>query len=297
MTVAIENSEMSVTVDIDYGARIVSLFDMRTNREWMLQGQHGPEPDEEAQYLGDDAVGWDECFPTVAPCNAWSTPWGGVLRDHGVLWGRRAEIVEIGATHVVTSWRHLGLFVFQRALRLDGTSLRADYWLENCSLEPLPYLWAAHGMLRVTSEDRIVLPTVRGVVATYLVRDGATFSARSMRWPGPNPDWPEPFDHVQPVGLHSAAKLYVSGLPGAAAYVGNESGWLRVGWSREIESLGIWLNYGGWPTAGSLHHIGLEPTSAPVDHLNAAIACAAPAITPGRGVSWSVTYTLRAPAP
>jgi hypothetical protein len=296
MIETLANAEMSVAVDVAYGARITSIYDRVTGREWMLQGDRGVDVSDTAIYGAGEAIGWDECFPTVLPWDASGTVWGTMLRDHGVLWGRPAEIVEASDRHAVTT-QFGETFSFRRTLELYGPILRAKYRLENRTREPLPYLWAAHGMLRVMPDDRIVLPGVARVRANHLARGGKILVAPTLSWPGPNPAWPEALDRVQPVTAYLAAKLYLADVPGGAAYVGNETGWLRIGWSKEIDSLGIWLNYGGWPTSGVVHHIGLEPTNAPVDDLGAAIARATPPVPPCGQREWSVTYALRAPTP
>lgn len=285
---------MSVAVDVAYGARITSLCDRVTGREWMLQGARGADVSDTAIYAGDDAIGWDECFPTVLPWDASGTVWDTTLRDHGVLWARPAELIEAGDRRVVTAQAGK-TFSLRRTLELDGPTLQATYRLENLTSEPLPYLWAAHGMLSVSRDDRIVLPGISHVIANHVSRHGRSLVAPALNWPGPNALWPEPLDRVQLVSTQLAAKLYLADVPGAHAYVGNESGWLRIGWSEEIDSLGIWLNYGGWPSPGEVHHIGLEPTNAPVDDLGAAISRGTPAVQPQGQREWSVTYTLRAP--
>ena len=287
---------MSVAVDVAYGARITSLYDRLTGREWMMQGGRRGDVSDTAIYGGADAIGWDECFPTVLPWDASDTVWSTPLRDHGVLWGRPAELAEAGDRRVVTV-QAAETFSFRRTLELDGPTLRATYRLENRTGEPLPYLWAAHGMLRVSSDDRVVVPGITSVVANHMARDGKTLVGAALNWPGPNPEWPERLDCVQPVTAHLAAKLYVADVRGGAAYVGSGASWLRIGWSEKIDSLGIWLNYGGWPDKGEVHHIGLEPTNAPVDDLGAAIARGTPAVPPRGRHEWSVTYTLRAPLP
>lgn len=294
--ITLANAEMSVVVDVAYGARIAGIMDRVTGREWMLQDGRGDDVSDTVRYGGGEAIGWDECFPTVLPWDASDTPWGGMLRDHGVLWGRHATLVESSDHHVVTEQTGAA-FAFRRRLDLNGPTLRASYRVENRTDRPLPYLWAAHGILRVTTEDRIVLPGVSRIAAAHLARADRTLEATTLDWPGPNPEWPEPLDCVQPASAHLAAKFFITGVPGAAAYVGNGTGWLRIGWSDEIDHLGIWLNYGGWPEPGDVHHIGLEPTNAPVNDLGAAIARGAPPVPPSGSREWSITYTLRAPAP
>src|SRR5664279_4148592 len=84
----IENDKLRVGIAPAYGARVVSLLDKTSGREWITQGVRSGNTGEDAVYLGAEAVGWDECFPTVGPWDASATPWRRRLRDHGDLWGR-----------------------------------------------------------------------------------------------------------------------------------------------------------------------------------------------------------------
>lgn len=297
----IASDEIRAEISVENGARISSLRDLVTGREWLAQdparGGHVPDPGESAIYGAADAVGWDECFPTVSPWDATDTAWGQPLRDHGMFWGRPAELVESTPTRITT--RYAGpLFAFRRAVSVAGRELRADYRLENRGADPLPWLWAAHAMLAVTPADRILLPGVSRVEATHVAREGQAAAPGTLGWPGPNTDWPAPFDRVESAQAQAAAKLYVDDLPGGPGFVGNDTdGWLRIAWSPWITALGLWLNYGGWPGPGGTHHIGLEPTNAPVDHLGQAIARGTAPLPPGASARWSVTYTLRASPP
>lgn len=293
MTTRIENDDLAVTVDAAYGARVTSIVDKRTGREWMARGANSANTGENAVYAADEAVGWDECFPTVAPWDASATPWGRVLRDHGDLWGRPAAVVAVTPTRLTTRQAD-PLYSFERTLDLDGATLAARYRVENLSGQPLPYLWALHGLLNVGPDDRILLPGVATVLATYLGRSGKTVSAPSLAWPGPNAVWPEPLDAVLPASSQVAAKLYAVDIAGGSAWVGHGREWLRIGWDGAIDSLGIWLNYGGWPAPGRVHHIALEPTNAPVDHLGQAMERGTPMLAPRAVREWTVTFTFGA---
>jgi galactose mutarotase-like enzyme len=290
----IENEQLLVAIAPEYGARVVSLIDKGTGREWMAQGGFSHNTGEDAAYLGAEAVGWDECFPTVAPWDASGTAWGRHLRDHGDIWGRPTEVLERGPDEVLTRTAHRQ-FSFERRLRLDGSRLVVGYRLDNLDNAALPYLWALHALLAVTENDRIQIGAVQSASATYFSRHGQSHSVPSLQWPGPNANWPELLDHVQPVDLQSAVKLYASGLPGGSATVGHGQEWLRIDWDSGISDLGIWLNFGGWPSPGRIHQIALEPTSAPADHLGQALQRANPAtLTPGGSHSWTVTFTVGA---
>src|ERR1035438_5385336 len=79
------NEETELVIVPELGARIVSLKNLRTGREWLwfprsglkLFGNHWGE-----DFSRSPLAGIDECFPTIAPC-VWD---GRSLPDHGELW-------------------------------------------------------------------------------------------------------------------------------------------------------------------------------------------------------------------
>jgi hypothetical protein len=179
----------------------------------------------------------------------------------------------------------------------SAASLTADYTIANISDAALPFMWALHGRLAGTPEDRIELEGVTGVAATYVARDGHAISAPQLTWPGPDSLLGMPLDHVQPALSRFAAKLYASHVPGARASVGGRNGWLDLSWDNQATAhLGIWLNYGGWPEPGNNHHLALEPTTAPADDLGEALEQGnATILVPGATARWRVGMTLRPP--
>ena len=290
--VRLENEALVVVVAPHYGARITSLVDKATGRDWIAPGGESAATGEAAVYLAEEAVGWDECFPTVAPWDATGTGWARMLRDHGDLWGRPWRIDAQAATALTTSYA-TDNFAFSRTLELQGNMLRADYSVRNRGSRPLPYMWALHGLLAVTPEDRIELPGVSGVTATYLSHRGGTLIAPQLSWPGPDEVLGLSLDRVYPADEHFAGKLYASGI--ATASVGSARGRLDLAWTGAgLNQVGLWLNYGGWPGPGATHHIAIEPTTAPVDHLGLGIENGtARTLAPGATHGWSVTLTCR----
>lgn len=290
--ITIENEQLRVTVSPSYGARVVTLLDKSTDRDWMAQGGYSPNTGEDARYQAAECVGWDECFPTVSPWDASGTSWGRPLRDHGDVWGREWAVVHRSETELTLRYDD-PQFRFERQLQLDGPCLRADYRLDNLGGTPLPYLWALHALLAVTDRDRIVLDGVDTVLVTHIARNGVSDIKASLPWPGPSADCPEPLDRVQPIQSQFAAKLYVTGCAGRHVAVGHGEQWLTIAWDRTIRDLGIWLNYGGWPQPGDTHQIALEPTTAPVDHLGQALNLSDPAtLAVGESHSWMATMSV-----
>jgi galactose mutarotase-like enzyme len=287
----IQNARLRVGVTPAYGARVVNLVDLGSGREWMTQGPQSANTGEDAVYAGDEAVAWDECFPTVGSFDASDTPWRRRLRDHGDLWGRPWRVDAAETDRLALSYED-SQFRFARELRLEGPALVARYEVTNLGNESLPYLWALHALFAVTPGDRMELPGVETVRGSYVSLRGERKAAARLNWSGPNDVLPFALEDVQPPETIFAAKFLAGGLPAGSARLGRPGQWLEIAWDRSIEHLGIWLTYGGWPGPGGHNEAALEPTSAEANHLGEAIASGAPALAPGERRTWQVTLTV-----
>jgi galactose mutarotase-like enzyme len=292
--ITIENDELRVAVAPHYGARVTSLFDKRAGREWLTQGAESRNVGEDARYGSPEAVGWDECFPTVSPYEAEGTPWRRRLRDHGDLWGRAFDVEARTPTSATLGFAARE-FRFVRSLTVDGPVLRADYRVDNLGAEPLPYLWALHALLAVDSGDRLELPGVASVRATYLSLNGATIPGGELPWPGLDGRLPFSLDAVQPRSTAFAAKLLLGDTQGSAR-IGRPGQWLEMAWSTPIRAAGVWITYGGWPQPGGHQEVAIEPTSSAADHLGQAIDAGATPIPAGGRHEWTVTLSVAADA-
>ena len=148
--VRLADPAVSVVVVPDLGGRVVSLRDERSGREWLTQGSL-PGPDEAGMWRREDAVfsgrvsfGWDECLPTVAPCGDPAAA-ASLLRDHGDLWGRAAEVRADDGV-ITTTWTpERWACRFRRRISLEpGGTIRAEYDLVSLMDKPAPLLWSMH---------------------------------------------------------------------------------------------------------------------------------------------------------
>lgn len=283
------NDHVELALIPEFGARVVNLIDRRTSRDWIAAGPAKGSPLDDAVFDSDAATGWDECFPTVASC---TLPDGRRLRDHGELWGRTWSMSDRSERSVTTVYED-ECFRFSRSIALDGAAVNCLYLVENLQEQSFDYLWAMHLLLAVSEVDHIELPD--GMAFQFTFRsDAAPLAATS--WPGA-----EAFrlSYVQSVSATFAAKLQFDKGPALGVRIGSEAGTLRVcGSGPFASSLGLWLCYGGWPSAFGVHQVAIEPTSAPADDILAARKMARSVTIPAHGkVRWQTRLEVEPPLP
>lgn len=272
---------LGLIVSPAFGARVLTLTDRDTGRQWLMEGERVGDTSDGAAYLGDASRGWDECFPTVLPCH--HAAWGGRLRDHGLLWGRPWEVAAVDDRHLDARFRGDGI-VFSRSLTLDGAAVTAAYAVSSERDGAVPYLWSQHCVLSVTPEDRLALSG----------QGRAQAAGRAF-------DWPIHLDRdlsrVGPPDEGSSLKAYAPTPGPAVAEVLGLDGGLRFHWAGpEVPALGVWLDYGGWPAEGPVHQVALEPTTGEADDLVGAEAIGqARWLEPGETHRWSVRLTVTDP--
>jgi hypothetical protein len=150
-----------------------------------------------------------------------------------------------------------------------------------------------HLLLTATESDRIELP--EGTAFQF------TFSGDSK--PLEAASWLDAdvyaLNLIQPAFARYAAKLQLDEAPLGETRVGDESGSQQVSGAGPLaSSLGLWPCRGGWPSAPGVHHIAIEPTSAPVNDLLAAREVARSVTIPARGkVTWQTRAEVEPPFP
>ena len=293
--VVLENDAVRVACEPDVGARITSLIDRRTSREWLvsgtLPGTAAAWAAEGAVFGGAEAFGWDECLPTVAPCPDPVDANAPALRDHGDQWGRPAD-VEATDDRLVATWtRSRWPIRFRRAITLQGAAVACEYELETGGDKPLPILWSMHALLALEPGSRIVIEP--GGEARVTHNEGFPFAPdlEKVAWP----DDVTALDVVRDVGARQAAKVYLDARSlarvAARATDGSE---LRFAWDLAFApTLGIWLDYGGWPPGDPRHQVAIEPTTSADDDLASAVAAGrARILEPGTPLRWTVRLEL-----
>jgi hypothetical protein len=269
------NEEVELAVVPELGARIVSLKNLRTGREWLWHPRGGLKLF--GNRWGDDfsrspLAGIDECFPTITPC-VWN---GRSLPDHGELWNAAWAVDE-------TAWQNgalttsvcpaLSPFRFERTIQLENNEVRLSYRLSNTNGKAEKFLWALHPLLRLQPGDRLQLP------------DSSRAKFNGMAWINA-------VDAAIPETLHAKSFAWPVCEGWAAIQNLTTGDTLEFSWNPEHNpALGLWLTRGGWH---GHHHFAIEPANADHDSLAAAVEndrCGT--VAPGDTIGWEVSLCVK----
>jgi galactose mutarotase-like enzyme len=243
--VTLRNEQVAIVVAPELGAKVVSLTNLRSGRDWLSDGSPAALV---RNKLGDNFAsstlsGWDECLPTISACT-WN---GRELPDHGEVWSVPWVADTSQPTRVRTTVDlPLSPLRFSRELSLQENEITATYTLTSLAEVPQLFLWAMHPLIVPRAGDRVVLP------------QDALSQLSDSAW----------LNNLDLSGRFPAyAKVFIARLPeGRAAVVNDNTGdRLSFEWNAlENNTLGIWLTRGGW---NGCHHLALEPTNAAADSL------------------------------
>lgn len=292
--ITLENDALRVEIWPAYGSKVASVVDKHDNHELLFS--HPCELPAKSDYdidYGDGCyVGWDECFPGIAPGPYPGQPYDGIrVPDHGEVWGIPSTVTPAN-DGITTRWHGIRFaYHLTRNLRLDGSSLVASYELENLAPFPFRYVWALHSLMAMTSP--VELRYAGSSDWRWSHDANGTPLHRPFQWPEVQPDENLAIPSDLPAG--KAWKAYSNtpiSHPFTLAYpqrkrqltISYESATAVTGY------WGLWLNTGGW--AGH-RHVAIEPTTGRFDHLDQSVKDhSAATVQPLSKASWTVRWTL-----
>jgi galactose mutarotase-like enzyme len=281
-TVQVNTGVLSLDLLPELGGKLSSLKDLRTGREWLWRNPrlaYKRLPPGVSYIQEADSGGWDECFPSVAPCDYPSPPWAGAaIQDHGELWSQSAvlEVVEsAGEVRLRTRWQGSILpYTFERTITLaaESATLRFEYAVTSRADEPLHFIWSAHPLLAIEPGMQLLLPPAArfnrwsSVPADLLAQDhGLRFplSARGID-----------LTLLPNASAGIALKLWSNPLDTGWATLRARDGELNMHWDVALlPQVGFWMNLGAWAGDGGApyYNLGLEPCIGAQDSLSDAV--------------------------
>jgi hypothetical protein len=293
VTIANESVEMEVWPQ--FGAKITSLIDKVDHYDLLfnypseipVEGLQYDRPYNKGWY-----VGWDECFPAIAPSKYAGYPYDGIpVPDHGEVWSLPTQTVPT-KDGITTTWHGLRFgYRLTRKISLQGPRIISEYALQNLAPYDFRFVWALHPLMAMTVPVELELAAG---TKFRLSHDAAGHEVdRHFTWPtgleGENlsrlnnlPDnrgWKAfSSDPIStPITIHyptrsRRATLEYSSPDRLPAY-----------W-------GVWINTGGW---GTHHHFAIEPTTGRFDQIDRSIKDHSAGKVEGMGQrTWSVSIRL-----
>jgi len=282
--VTVDTGSLALSLIPDLGGKVSSLRDTRSGREWLwrhprmayAQVPHG------SNYITQaDTGGWDECFPSVAPCRYPVGPWqGAAIQDHGELWSQPARLKTetLNKTvKLITTWEGVVLpYTFERTITLvrDSAIIHSDYVVHNQSYAPLSFIWCAHPLLAIELGMTLHLPAQ----ATFNV--WASVPPDLLEQERYTPSGTLPIDSalgsvdctLQRTG--KALKLWSNPLNAGHASLRASNGALEMRWDKaKLPQVAVWMNLGAWAGDGGepYFNLGLEPCIGAQDSLEEAV--------------------------
>jgi galactose mutarotase-like enzyme len=278
----LDNGVARVVVLPDLGGKIISLVRIATGREYLISlpsDEDLRKPSFGETFVDYNNVGFDECIPTIAPCDYPEGKFAGShLPDHGDVWSLpwQHEIRDLGLMLSVQG-RSLP-FVFRKYLSLQGATLRIEYELLNTSDTRFQFLWSAHPLFRTEPGTTILLPLDSGKLLIDSSKGNRLGSkGESCTWPiAAQRDGQTDDLRLMKTRREASDKLYTprlsNGYCGLYHPTTNESIIFRF----DVESVpyvGLWICHGGVGSDNpeEPYTIAIEPCNGRPDSLREAI--------------------------
>lgn len=259
--IVLENAALSLAVLPGLGGHVRSLVDGRTGREllWRRPGIVPVPQPRGAAYDPIFAGGWDDLFPSDAPCSVS----GFDLPDHGEWWsepaawelradGDRVELVLSGEGWATPHRWERGF-----ALEGDRPVVRHRTRIANAGDRAIPYLWRIHPAQPAVAGARIAVPA-RMVLVEGAWSPGVAGGARA--WPlAATPDGGTvDLSLVPPKGPEALLQCYFPELEAGWCALSQPDGTgLGVAFDPAVvDTLTLFLSHGAW---GGFETVILEP--------------------------------------
>ena len=301
----LKNEHLRIEVLPELGGKISSIA-LATSGGELLQGPLKPYAARTATAPFDeyDGSGWDECLPSVGPCDvSYGNNQTAKIADHGDVWRLAWTVDEATDTLLRTTVLATSLpLAFERTLRLDGPNLHLDYFLTNTATVEVPYGWSVHPLFAIEPFDVIHLPpSVRQIEAQ------ASANGRLGK-PGSTHIWPVTTNALdaQPLDL-SLCGSKDNGVGDKLVCPAPAEGWCAIERKtlrtrltlhfdpKQLPTLGLWLCFGGWPDNAKEkgYAVALEPCNLPVDSLAGSLAQGGGAhLAAGETKHWSLRLEI-----
>lgn len=178
--IILENDLVKIIVEPETGAKIRSFISKATNWDFLFQVKRAEFSDE--GYSFRDFSGFEDCFPTIAPCEFTSASGKSFsYADHGYLWQNpwKAEIQD-DTINLTKNIAEISC-AFKKSFKLQSqNTLKIDYRIKNNGPDKLPFIYSAHPLLAANEYTRLILPEETSKIYMSISSENSGFEDK--RW-------------------------------------------------------------------------------------------------------------------
>lgn len=158
--IQMENDTVQVVVLPKLGGKLASLKHKRKNFEFAAQtkGKQYKIPEIDAEFSQYDASGLDDAFPSIVGTRVQGENGDRVYPDHGEIWSSPLEYKICGECVILFFKSSRFSYTYKKILKLEGNHLNIQYEIQNEQEEPLPCLWAFHGLMCYAEDMELLYP-------------------------------------------------------------------------------------------------------------------------------------------
>lgn len=299
--VIVENESLKIKILPSQGAKIVSLVDINTGYEALIQNpnrlyncsQYGD------SFTGGEMSGIDDMLPSVSECIYANSEYVGVhVPDHGEVWALSWDC-EVGQNSIKLTADGVAFpYVFTKTITLRKNTLHIKYAVINKGDKSLDFVWALHPLFKAVEGMQIIFPdTVSEVINVYN-------NNRVMGKFGTKYMWPNIIDvtgekrhlSIVPKEDGTCMKFYMLGKHAGWCALRNPKDNLIIELSypqQTVDYLGVWTDYMGYAPK-PLYNVALEPCIGGYDSLEyAQKAGTCKTLSANEKLDWYVDITLR----
>lgn len=270
--VSIATDRVEAVFFTEFGAKFVSLKNLKTGYEFLWQGRQSvhPVPKYGELYVENDLCGADDIFPSINDSFYPVEPWKGTpCPPHGELWSIPWTTNIEGDT---LSFRTHGIrlpYSIERQVSFSSDMvLKFDYCIRNHSPFEMPGIWALHPLFNAGEDTKIVLPEGTDQVINTLNFENRLGKAGKLHsWPVTTDKDGRIYDlsRFEPC-CGVCEKIFIHGTLNEGIIMlsrNKEGASLSLRFPPEqVPYLGIWKNQGGFL---GQDNIAIEPATGTLD--------------------------------